>query len=397
MKGIDLIVIGAGASGYAAAIRAAERGLSVKLLDGSAKTARKVSASGNGRCNLSNSDVTPSRYLSSDPDRLAEILAKGQGVVEDFFASLGVLTTSDEAGRLYPWSNRSSSVVDALTMAADKLGVERTTALVKGIRPQGEGYVVLTDGGALFAPQVVLAVGSPASPSVGGQDNPWIEGLGFDAVPYRPALVALKVDKRYFSLKGCRAKAQATLLDGGKPVKREEGEVLFGEGTLSGILSMQLSLYLGKCAHPEVELDLLPTLSEEEIASLLLRRLAGQKADKAFVGLLDKPIAYCLLKEEGVSLDETGVSPSRLAAVAHRAKHWTFAVTGTLGLDAAQVALGGIKLSRLTSSMESIAHPGLYAVGEMVDVTGECGGYNLHWAWLTGILAAEEAASKRLT
>ncbi|MBO4534986.1 MAG: aminoacetone oxidase family FAD-binding enzyme, partial [Clostridia bacterium] len=322
MKQIDLIVIGAGASGYAAAITAAKMGLRVRLIDGSAKTARKVAASGNGRCNLSNLDVTPSRYSTSNPERLAEILALGQGKVADFFADLGVLTVADEAGRLYPWSNRSASVVDALVLSAQALGVEQTTAQVTGILPQGEGYLVQTDVGAFFAPQVIVAVGSPASPSVGGRDNPWVEALGLATIPYRPALVALTVDKRYFSLKGCRAKAQATLSDGGKSVRKEEGEVLFGEGTLSGILSMQLSLDLPKCAHPTVELDLLPTLSEEDVKQALIARREGQKAEKLFVGLLDKPLAYCLLKEAGVSLDEISVSDAKLAQVAHRAKHW---------------------------------------------------------------------------
>ncbi len=387
----DVVVIGAGASGYAAAVTARQKGAETLLLDASAKTARKVSASGNGRCNLSNLHVGVDCYRTDDPATLGAVLSADPQAVPLFFADLGVLTQPDDEGRVYPWSNRAASVTDALYLKADELGVARMTDEVKEVLPTKGGYVVRCAIGSVFARAVVVAVGSPASPTIGGRDNPWLAALA-EVRPFLPALCPLKTDKKYFSLKGVRTFADLTLFDGDAPIAREKGEVLFGEGTLSGIAVMQLSLSIPIARRPHISLDLFPTLSEEELYRMLSMRRKGD-ADKLFVGLCDKPIAYTLLKEEGIGLSQglADLTPDQIRALAHRAKNWSFGVTGTTGFDHAQVALGGVKLSSVYPNMESKTHPGLFFAGEVLDVTGVCGGFNLHWAWTSGIVAGRSA------
>lgn len=392
----SLLVLGAGASGYAAAIAAARKGARVTLVDASAKTARKVLASGNGRCNLGNRSVTADCYVTLDSLRLQTLLNKGY-LVPAFWKDLGILVREDEAGRLYPWSNRAQSVADALYLAADAAGVKRVTAEVLSLDNQN-GWTAQTSAGALYADAVVLALGGIAAPSLGATDAGLrlARGLGLELAPTRPMLVALKADPHPQSLKGVRQAATLTLI--GKGFARvEQGELLFTDYGLSGVAVMQLSAYLPY--GNVISVDLLPQMEAKALYALLSARRgpAYPTADKLLVGLLDKPLSYAVLKEGGVSpldLPTANITDKQLECLVKALKGWRFTVTDTMGYDAAQVMAGGVRLSCLDDNLQCTRHRGLYCCGELVDVTGLCGGYNLHWAWLSGLTVGAAAVGE---
>ena len=398
MKNYDVIVLGAGAAGHAAAIRAASHGLSVAMIE-AGKPARKVLASGNGRCNLGNLDVDVGRYVTECPDRLSTWL-RASAMVRDFWRDLGLSVRADAEGRLYPADNRAQSVADTLAVWRTHFGVDMHAATVRSLSAEG-GLAVLTDAGTWHAKCVISALGSPAAPQLGGTDTAYrlAEGLGLSLVPMRPALVPLRTTPHPASLKGCRHPAVLTLQADNRTYT-EQGEVLFTDYGLSGIAAMQLSARLS--ASNRLYLDLMPHMSADGVRGALDTRVQSgvyPTVDKLLVGWLDKPLSYAVLKEAGISpLDKPThtLDAGRLDALAKVLKGWIFAVDGTLDYDGAQVAMGGISLREVDDTLMCRRVAGLYVVGEALDVTGLCGGYNLHWAWLSGLLAAD-ACARRIT
>lgn len=396
-----VIVLGGGASGFAAAIRAAECGAEVLIIEAQDKPLRKVAASGNGRCNLSNRKVDVSCYCTQTPDLLAGFLDQSALVCE-FFERLGLLVRADSEGRLYPITNRARTVVDALCLRAEALGVRFATATVTSMHYLGDQWIVRTQGETYRGDVLIAALGSPASRSLGATDALYelfgkMQHIGL--TPFRPSLVPLRTEPRYASLKGSRAFVRLSLHRGKDVVRREEGEVLFAEYGLSGVSVMQLSAFA--VPGDVISIDILPDFSLAEVKRLLMDRVYSgtyPTVDRLLLGLVAKPISYALLKEAGLSPLDAPVTPKLSAGVdrlAHLVKDWPFTVTGDIGFESAQVALGGIRLDALDADLQSKSYPYLYFVGEGVDVTGLCGGYNLHWAWLSGLIAGERAASVR--
>ena len=390
-----VLVLGAGASGYAAAIEAAAAGAEVTLLDHGDRTARKVLASGNGRCNLSNRHVDVSCYCTQNPLILQGFLDQS-ALVDDFFAMLGVHLRADDSGRLYPWSNRAQSVRDALCLIAEARGVTTLTATVTGL-DVAPRLTVHTDVGDYTADSVVVALGSTAAPSLGATDVGLrlACSLGLDCRPFAPALTPLATTPHLPSLKGCRHFATLTLT--GSTHRVEEGEVLFTDYGLSGVAVMQLSAFAR--ASDVLSLDLLPRLSDARLKTMLFDRFrsgAYPTVDKLLVGLVDKPLSFAVLKEAGISPLDMRVSslrPPLLESLVAVLKGWRFVVSAPMDMASAQVASGGVLLPSLDAHLQSVVHPGVYFTGEVVDVTGLCGGYNLHWAWLSGIIAGRHAGA----
>ncbi len=390
-------VLGAGASGYAAAISAARhKGVQVVLINREERTARKVLASGNGRCNLGNRAVSAAAYQTQDSKQLQTLLQRGASV-EKFWRDLGLLIQEDAEGRLYPASNRAQTVRDALVLEAEALGVQTMVATVSAVRRQTNYYSVHTDVGDVEADAVVVALGNVAQPQLGASDCGLCiaRSFGLSLAPARPSLVPLATVEHHPSLKGCRQWA-ALRLTGKACDRREQGEVLFAEYGLSGIAVMQLSAFAE--AGDRLTLDMAPTLTAESLQAALERRAASAKyatVDKLLVGLFDRPIAYALLKDAGISpldLPCSALSGRQITRLVEVCKGWRFTVKGPLGYDAAQVAAGGVLLRGLDQNLQCLQSTGLYFAGEVLDVTGLCGGYNLYWAWLSGIVAGNGAA-----
>jgi len=397
----SIIVLGGGASGYAAAIRAADCGAKVMIVDAQDKPLRKVAASGNGRCNLSNSHISADCYCTQNPALLAGFLNQS-ALVTDFFRRLGVLTRADEEGRIYPYSNRARTVVDALTLRAERLGVKLVNERFLSCRRIANEWCVDTDAHSYRADAVVVALGSPASRSLGATETladvvACHKQIGM--VPFRPALVPLRTEPHYLSLKGSRQFVRLTLYRGKDVLRAEEGEVLYTEYGLSGVAVMQLSMVAG--IGDDISVDSLPDTSLGEVRRMLRERARSgdyPTVDKLLIGLVDRPISYALLKVAGLSPLDMRITPKMDEAMDRLAtalKDWRFGVSGDIGFDAAQVAAGGVRLDALDADLQSKSHPRLFFAGEGVDVTGFCGGYNLHWAWLSGLIAGERAAHTR--
>lgn len=391
MEHRPLVVVGAGASGMAASIAAAQSGVAPCLLEASAKAGRSVMAAGNGRCNFANADLSPERY--NEPAFVAAAMGdEPLAPILGFFEALGLWYVADDEGRLFPRSRAAASVLDVLLAAMDERGVgPRLDARVVGVgRRDGGWYVALESGERLSCDALVWAAG-------GGSADAVASGAGLPLVPERAALCPLACDPRPGKpLDGVRVPCAVSLLSGRSTVARRDGEVLFRPYGLSGIAVFDLS----RLARPGdvLSLDLLPDVGEGQLASLLSdrleRRSARCSAREGCLGFLDG----ALHPKVGRHLMAIACGPDarlpidcgRLAALM---KGWEFTVTGTADETHAQVVQGGLATSAFDPlTLEARQAPGFFACGEALDVDGECGGMNLAWAWSSGMVAGVAAA-----
>ena len=407
MEQWNIAVIGAGASGLMAAWQAAKAlgPGSVLLLEGNPKPGKKLLATGNGRCNLTNLHIAPQHY-HGDVEAAAPLLARYPAQrVMDAFGGMGLLCRADGEGRVYPNNLQAAAVLQTLWDACREAGVtERWAFPCREIRPEKGGFLLHgPEGQRLFARQCILACGGKASPkhSCPGGGYALAEALGLPVTGLRPSLVPLKSPaKALRSLKGMRCKARAALCRRGEAVYAESGEVLFGDGTLSGICIFNLSARLGETgpAGLEVSLDLLEAMEEAQVLAYLkgLRDAHPQRpAGELFAGALNLRVGWELVKSLNIPGDKplSRLGDRDLARAARLAKDWRFPVTGPGPWESAQVTAGGVPLGEVDpETLESKKHPGLYVTGELLNIDGDCGGYNLHWAWATGMAAGTAAA-----
>ena len=404
-----IIVLGGGAAGILAAISAAESapaGTKVTLLEANQRIGKKLLATGNGRCNLDNLGACPERYFSSEPERLAQMFA-AMGDPLHWFHAHSLMTRADGEGRVYPYSNQASDFLNLLLYWLDRLGVEvRTECRVKNLVRKDGGYFVETESERIFARSVICALGGQAGPQFGtsGFGSSLAKELGFRVQPEYPCLVALQCDKpRPVGLAGIRAKAAVTLTDGEKFVASEEGEVQFTEQGLSGIVIMQLSNYLkpkGGLRRPILHLNLFPAYHLDALTELLQRRvqlMPEATAADLMTGFVHKRIGAAVWKAARLgeqSRKTSSLSPAEINSLAKVFLDWQFAGLTPLGWQQAQTTGGGVALSQVDrDSFMAKNLPGLYFVGETLDAAGSCGGFNLHWAFGSGITAGRHAAT----
>ncbi len=397
MAGIKIAIIGGGAAGLAAAISAKRTNPSaeVRVFERNDRVGRKLLSTGNGRCNLSNTDISAENYASHSLAFVGEVLSgRDFGFVSGFFASLGIPLALED-GRAYPRSMRAGSVADALRFECERRGVDlRLNAKITAVTADKGRFVL---DGERFD-RLIIAAGGMAAPSLG------TDGLGFELArslghrtlaPY-PALVQLRTVNPDKALKGIRAEARVSAILRGECIRREEGEVQFTDYGLSGIPVLTISAFFAP--GMSVSLDLLPELSFSEAmeALLSLTDSAGELAlPELCGGYFHKNITRSLCARAGIdALRPSGTLTSReLKGFISEAKNMSFPVAGTNSWTNAQTTRGGVDLREIDSaSMRSKLHGGLYFAGEITDVCGACGGYNLHWAWITGIIAGESAA-----
>lgn len=412
MERWDVVVVGAGASGLMAA-QAAARTLkaqgqpgAVLLVEGNPKPGKKLLATGNGRCNLTNLEASLPHY-HGDGVLAAPLLEEytPQRILEEF-ESMGLLCRADSEGRVYPRSLQAAAVLQALRGACEEAGaILRCGWGVTGIcREEGGFRLENSQGEALWAARCVLACGGKASPKHSFSEGGYrlAQGLGHRVTSLRPSLTGLQSPKKCLrSLKGMRVRAAVSLLRQGEVLRKEKGEVLFGERGLSGICVFDLSAYLPEdCRDGEAALDLLEELSYREVLAFLERQAKAhprRPAWELFSGAVNLRVGEELMKELGLPREALcgELTRQQLRKAAALAKDWRFPVSGTGDWDSAQVTAGGVPLNEVDSlTMESRRCPGLYLTGELLNIDGDCGGFNLHWAWATG-LAAGQAAGKR--
>ena len=410
----EFAVLGGGASGLAGAIslgREAERtGLPahITVYEKLPEPGKKILATGNGRCNLSCQDIDISRY-NGDSGLLRHVL--DHFTTEDcldFFHSLGLLIR-EEDGRLYPYSLNAASVRNVLLSECQRLGVTvRTDYAVSSIARENGEFIL---NGSEYADMVLFALGGKAAAAHGTDGDGYriLKSLGIRYAPIFPALVQLKTGqdrdlKAVKRMKGTRARAAITLHRAdGHPIGLESGEILFTDYGLSGIAAMQLSgdtAVLLRTEHPYLTIDFCPDLPDTVLLSYL-RDCSGMRsncpAGELLVGLLNRKISHEILLRAEIS-KEAAVSTLRtqqLARIAEEIKAFRLNITGTRGFKDAQVTRGGVPEEELREhSLESFRVPGLFFSGEILNADGICGGYNLHFAWGSGILAGKEMAER---
>ena len=412
MERWSIAVVGAGAAGLMAAWAAARRrkdqgkAPGVVLLEGNPRPGKKLLATGNGRCNLTNLNAGPSHY-HGDVSLAAPLLDHlTPGELLKVLEGMGLLCRADSEGRVYPRSLQAAAVLQALRSSCEELGVTlRCGWGVSSISRTENGFRLEGQGGeSLLCGQCILACGGKASPK-----HSWEEGgyglakeLGHRVTPLRPSLSPLKSSKKCLrSLKGMRVKAGAALYGDGELLHRESGEVLFGEGTLSGICLFNLSAHLAEGRQGEVSLDLLEELSYREVLSYLERQAKihpERPAWELFSGALNLRVGEELIKELSISRETAckDLPRQQLRKAAGLSKDWRFPVSGGGSWESAQVTAGGVPLGEVDCrTMESKRCSGLYLAGELLNIDGDCGGYNLHWAWITGLAAGRAAAGKK--
>lgn len=392
-------VIGAGASGLVCALAAAKNG-GVLLLEGNPKPGRKLSATGNGRCNLTNLDISPARY-HGDVELAKGLLERWPAgrLTDALYNRLGLITRADSEGRVYPNSFQAAAVTEALAAACGEAGVGTEYGFqAVSVSRKGSGFLITAkDGRTVRAKYCVLACGGRASPKHSAGDGYALaRQLGHSVTELSPSLSGLRVRGKFTRpLKGMRCKARASIQRDVREIYGESGEVIFGDGSVSGICVMNLSARMRRlpAGGLTLHLDLLEQLSRSELTAYLTgfaKAHPKRPAGELFSGALNLRVGWELTKLLGYGCALGGLSHGQIEKAARLAKDLTLEVEGTLGWEQAQVTAGGVPLSETdTGSMESRLCPGLYICGELLDVDGDCGGFNLHWALCTGLTAGE--------
>lgn len=396
-----ILIIGAGASGMMAALTAAEDTENrIILLERQARVGRKLLATGNGRCNLTNRHADCSHYHGEDPAFAAHALqAFPCAETLDWFRRIGLLTVTEPSGRVYPLSNSANSVLDVLRFAiAERPNIElRTGVSVTALHRSGAGFTAETDGERIRADKVIVACGGMAGGKLGGVQDGYalLASLGHARTALHPALVQLTTDPTWpRALKGVRADARLTLRTKRTVLAQREGEVQFTEKGVSGPAAFDLARAVATGGEGLVlVLDLLRDYAPQEVLALLEQRQRNAPhltAEDLLTGALHNRLGKTVIRYVNLKADTpvTELTRDDLRAIARACKGFTLSVRGTEGFSGAQVTAGGMRCAEFDpETMQSRLVPGLYACGEVLDIDGDCGGFNLQWAWSSGRLA----------
>lgn len=408
MKEYAAIIVGGGASGMFCALRLAESGVKdVLLLERNDRLGRKLSATGNGQGNVTNTAMSAEHYFSGDAGRVASVLARfGAEDLIGALSALGGIFLPDAVGRVYPASRQAASVTDLLRFALEGRVEVRTGVRVLSARRDGALFSVRTDGGKEFRGRaLVLACGGKAAPHFGtdGSGYGLARAFGHTVTPLRPSLVQLKTEQTYIrGLKGVRADCAVRLLPGaaaakGMPASKGDvclrGDLLFTDYGVSGDVIFRLSAF---CREGDVlSVDFLPDCTPSAVAAAIrgkAERYPQMRGEDLLRGIVNSAVGKCLAKySANAPFSQDRGLADRLAACV---KDFRLPVVGSLGFDYAQVTKGGVPLGEVDDDLMSRRAEGLYLLGELLDVDGECGGYNLQWAFSCGAVAAAAVAGR---
>ena len=413
MKKRQVVIIGAGASGMTAAIMAARNGAAVTVLEQNEKPGKKICATGNGKCNFSNLAMPEDAYRGIHPEFVKDVFERFsvKDTVE-FFKELGIFPL-DRNGYLYPNSDQASSVLDVLRDEVERRKIRVfLNCQIREIRKKKDGFQIVTDQGVKEADAVVLATGSKAAPVTGSDGSGYrlAESLGHSVISPLPALVQLRcAEKHYRQLSGIRTDARVEIYSSAKNGSwnfeaEDRGEVQLTDYGISGIPVFQVSRYAAVALHNKKNvkavIDFFPQLDMEETKTMMAerkRRLDGRSAEGFLTGMLNKKLALALLKLSGIATAEPveAVDQKRFQRLIQVIKQYETVVIATNPYENAQICCGGVDTRQIDpATMESKLVKGLYFAGEIVDVDGICGGYNLQWAWSSGYVAGRSCAAQ---
>ena len=399
---MKIAIIGGGASGLCCAIAAAKKAkgkdAEIVIYESKERVGKKILATGNGRCNMYNAFARADDY--SSPSFVRGILSRYDAdSTRLFFEGLGLYTRHDEEGRAYPLSNQASGVLDVLRLECEHLGIKILCECeITGIKKQGKGFL-LSDG--KIYDKVVLACGGKAvAKNFGGYEL--LKATGHTVTKLMPALTKLTVKDNTYTkqLKGIRHKAVLTLFCDGKKTAEEKGELLFADYGLSGIAVMQLSSLVARHMRisktlPTVECDFVPDMSFGQLSESIeriCRYNKEMKTENLLTGFMPKKLGEAIVKSAGVPLNKNvgELSGKDIKAIASACKGFKFELAALRPFDDAQVTSGGADLGDFDrDTLESKKVKNLYCCGELLDIDGPCGGYNLLWAFSSGRAVGE--------
>ena len=399
----DLVIVGGGASGMMAALSAKEENASVCILEKNAILGKKILSTGNGRCNFTNENQDEKCYFSGNPDVLYGVLHRfNLEKTLVYFSKIGVLSKVKD-GYYYPRSNQASSVRYCFEKAILSKEIDfRPSTEVKKIRKEDGLFIISTDKGEYVSKKCILAGGGMAAPKTGSDGSVLkiAKKFGHHIIKPLPALVQLHCsEKFFFRLKGVRSMGRVSLFVDGQKVAFDEGELQFTKDGISGIPVFNISRYatlaLDKKRDVFASIDFFPDFSEEvlfiHLRQQLLYRSYPVTIRDGLIGMLNENIITVICKELHLSSEEStqALSEDDIKMIAGLLKDFRVHVIGSHDFDSAQVTCGGVDLNEVSDSLESSLVNGLYFAGEILDVDGICGGYNLQWAWSSGYIAGK--------
>ncbi len=400
-----IAVIGGGASGMMAAITAASQGAHVILLEHKDRIGKKILSTGNGRCNFTNTHQEPLCYHSENPLFPWGIIRQfdAQSAIS-FFLQLGVYS-KNRGGYLYPNSDQASAVLDALRMEIARLNVDiRTGVEVRDIRPGRKGFTIYTGNGENRVDRVILCTGSKAAPATGSDGSGYdlAKRLGHRMIPVLPALVQLRCEGKFFkAISGVRVNGSVSIWSDGECIAKDSGEIQLTDYGISGIPVFQVSRYASQLLYEKKDvtavLDFMPDFTKEQTESFLSARAKTRPekpAEMFLIGLFHKKLSDLWIKMLRIPREKKAgeMTGEEIRKLVQLIKDFQVRVTATNSFEQAQVCRGGIDTSEVDeNTLESRYVPGLYFAGEILDVDGMCGGYNLQWAWASGYVAGRNS------
>ncbi len=398
MKSKKLAVIGGGASGVCAAIEAkyCDPSIDVTIFERMPKIMKKILATGNGRCNFTNENLSPVHF-HGDTLFLRRILTSSYADSENYFRSLGLLSYNED-GRIYPRSQQASSLRDLLEEKAKNLSVDiRTECTITEFKKSNDGFSLNSE----YFDAVIVSGGGKASPVQGSDGSCYslLKNMGHQTTDLYPALCGLTTkDKTLNSLKGVRAEGKASLYANNTLLGEESGEIQFTDKGISGIPIMNLSHLCKDNKKLRLVIDLCEEISFTELCehiSLVKSDSPDRECELVLSGLVNSRLGFAILNKSGIKAHTKikDLNKLQINTLIETLKSFTFDINGTRGFDVAQVTCGGIKTDEIDPcNMMSKIVNGLFLCGEILDIHGDCGGYNLHLAWTTGRIAGNSAA-----
>lgn len=406
MKAKRVIIVGGGASGLVAAIAAARNGASVTIIEQKDRVGKKILSTGNGRCNLTNEYMEPNCFRGDDTSIVSTVLEQfGYKDTVSFFEELGVILKNRQ-GYIYPISDQASTILDVLCFEISRLNVDVVLEeSVKDIRKISKEFSVKTNKTSYKCDAVILATGGKAASILGSDGSGYnlAKSFGHSISTVVPALVQLVGTGNYFKqVSGVRTNAEVKLFVNEKCVASDTGELQLTNHGISGIPVFQVSRYAAKALLDKnpvtAEIDFLPIMSEDELRKYIISRKETQghrSAEEFFIGMVHSKLAIMFLKEAYIPLHISAneIRDDKWDKLLDFIKHFKVAIVETNSFEQAQVCAGGVCTNEVNAdTMESNLVDDLYLIGELLDVDGICGGYNLQWAWATGYIAGKNAA-----
>ncbi|SCL89723.1 NAD(P)/FAD-dependent oxidoreductase [Sporanaerobacter sp. PP17-6a] len=403
-----IIVIGGGASGMIAAIAAKRKGALVTILERNPRVGKKILATGNGRCNYTNMDIDIKNYHGENPEFARYILSQfGADKTIDFFEKLGITPTVEEGGKVFPMSLQSSSVLDVLRMELEELKVETICDFyVKSVKKIENGFIVRSEKGtSLRTDKIILATGGKSMPSSGSDGNGYelSRSLGHKITNIFPGLVQLKTEERLLKeADGVKIIGNIKLANHGCILREERGDILFTNYGISGPPVLQISrealelINMGQ--NPVVIISIINDRTKEELREYLKKRFnykPKRTMEESLIGLINKRLIGIILKKTEIDRRKSSENITRveLEKIVNILTNWEMKIIGSKSFPSCQITAGGVSTDEINSkTLESKIVKGLYFSGELIDIDGDCGGFNLQWAWASGYIAGENAA-----